>query len=269
MIIYIKAIIFGIVQGITEFLPISSSGHLVVLHNFFDLPIENQLAFDVVLHLATLLAALWFFRHDILILLKSWLKSFIGLRDEYSKISWLIILATIPAAIAGWLFEDMVEFTFRSPVVVVVMLIIVGVLFIVIEKVSLKIKELNSLNWSKALLIGLAQVISLIPGTSRSGITIIAGLSAGLKRGVAVRFSFLLSIPIIFGASIKKVPEIVGTKLVAGEADILITAFIFSFIFGFLTIKYFLRYAERHSLNIFAIYRFILAVIIILLITMS
>ena len=130
--------------------------------------------------------------------------SFKGDSDNMEKLGWYIILATIPAVLTGYFLEDLIESTLRSPIVVAVMLIIVGAIFIIIEKISKKTKELNNLNWKKSLTIGLAQAISLIPGTSRSGITIIAGLGVGLKRDVALKFSFLLSIPIILGASIKK-----------------------------------------------------------------
>ncbi len=260
---YINAIIFGIVQGLTEFLPISSSGHLVIIHKLINLPINNELAFDVVLHLATLIAVLLFFKKDIWLLLKSWLKSFKGEKDDLSKISWLIILGTIPAAIAGYFLDDLVESKFRSPLVVAIMLIVVGILFIIIEKYSKKIQDMNNLNWRKSLVIGIAQAIALIPGTSRSGITIIAGLWSGLKREVAIKFSFLLSIPIILGAVIKKIPQI-NSGFSGDEFGILLVAFIFSFTTGFFTIKYFLRFAKTHTLNIFAIYRFILAGILLL-----
>ncbi len=259
---YIYAIIFGIIQGVTEFLPISSSGHLVILHKFIDLPVKNELAFDVVLHLATLLAVVWFFREDISRLLKSWLKSFTGCRDEFSKLSWLLILATVPAGLAGWLFGDVVEFVLRSPMVVAVMLIVIAALFIVFEKISRKTDELKNLNWKKSLIIGFAQAIALIPGTSRSGITIIAGLAANLKREAAVRFSFLLSIPIIFGASAAKIPQIFRADFIKDELTILVAAFFASFISGLVAIKYFLKFAKRHSLNVFAAYRIALAIII-------
>lgn len=260
---YIYAVIFGIVQGVTEFLPISSSGHLVILHRFISLPVQNELAFDVVLHSATLLAVIWFFREDISRLLKSWLKSFAGYRDEFGKISWLIILATVPAGLAGWLFGDIVEFALRSPMIVAVMLIVIAALFIVFEKVSRKTDELKNLNWKKSLIIGLAQAIALIPGTSRSGITIIAGLATNLKREAAVRFSMLLSIPVIFGASAAKVPQIFKADFSGSELLILIIAFFASFISGIAAIKYFLKFAKGHSLNIFAFYRFALAILII------
>ena len=260
---YIYSAIFGIIQGITEFLPISSSGHLVILHKFITLPIRNELAFDVVLHLATLLAVLWFFRQEVKQLLKSWIRSFSGYNDQFSKISWLIILGTMPAALAGWLFDDFIEVVFRSPLIVAVMLALIGILFIVFEKISRFTKDLEKLTWRQVLLIGLAQAVALIPGTSRSGITIIAGLGAGLKRDAAVRFSFLLSIPVIAGAAIKKIPPAFNLNQSGEELAILIIAFIFSYLSGYLSIKYFLQFAKRHSLNIFAVYRFILAAVIL------
>ncbi|MBA3047404.1 undecaprenyl-diphosphatase UppP [Patescibacteria group bacterium] len=276
---YIYAIVFGIVQGITEFLPISSSGHLVILHKFINLPLQNEMAFDVALHLATLFAVIFFFYSDIKRLFLSWIENLpltpsllkrgnnvdiLKKKDyEYSKISWLIILATIPAGLAGWFFEDIVENSLRSPLVVAVMLIVVGALFIIFEKISKKTDNLKNLNWKKSLIIGLAQAIALIPGTSRSGITIIAGLGAGLKRQAAIRFSFLLSIPVILGASATKIPQIIESGLAINELVILAIAFIASFVSGILAIKYFLRFAEKHSLNTFAFYRFALAVVII------
>lgn len=261
---YINATIFGVIQGITEFLPVSSSGHLVILHKFINLPIKNELAFDVVLHLATFLAIILFFKNDIYRLLASWLKSFTGRGDEFSKISWLIVFATIPAVLAGLFFEELIESTLRSPNIVATMLIAVGALFIFIEKISKKTDKLENLNFGKALIIGIAQAISLIPGTSRSGITIIAGLFTGLKREEAIRFSFLMSAPIIFGASIKKAPQIFNANLIGNDLIILFIAFSTSFITGIFVIKYFLKFAKNHSLNIFAIYRFALAAVIII-----
>lgn len=258
---YIAATIYGIIQGLTEFLPVSSSGHLVLMHEFIPLPTNNNLLFDVVLHLGTLVAILWFFRSDISHLITSWLKSFIGKIDTFGKISWLILLATIPAALAGWFFQGKIE-SVRNPSVVIVMLILVGGLFIIFEKVGRKRDKLANMNWSKALIIGLAQAIALIPGTSRSGITIIAGLGTGLKREEALRFSFLLAVPIIIGANIKKIPEILGAGQNGEEITLLTIGFIFALVSGVLTIKYFLRFAKKHSLFVFAIYRFILAAVV-------
>jgi len=243
------------------------------------MPLQNEMAFDVVLHLATLLAVIFFFYADIKRLLTSWIKNLplttsllrrgnnidvSKIKDyEYYKLSWLIILATIPAGLAGWLFEDILVSKLRSPLVVAVMLVAVGLFFIVFEKISRKTDDLKNLNWKKSLIIGISQAIALIPGTSRSGITIIAGLGAGLKRQAAIRFSFILSAPIIFGANVKKIPQIIEANLAVNEFMILAIAFIASFVSGILAIKYFLRFAEKHSLNVFAFYRFALAVLII------
>lgn len=275
MIVYLNAIIFGVVQGITEFLPVSSSGHLVILHKFISLPVKNDLAFDVVLHFATLLAVVWFFRADIAKLFIGFFQSFkrfskrgsVSSADAdslYGKLSWFLLLATVPAALAGVFLEDLIEYVFRSPVVVAVMLVAVGALFIIFEKISRKTDKLADLNWKTSLFIGLAQALALIPGTSRSGITIIAGLGAGLKREAAIRFSFLLSIPVIFGASVMKIPPMFNTRIADNEISVLAIAFIASFITGLLAIKYFLRFARSHSLNVFAYYRFALAVLIII-----
>jgi len=260
---YVVAIFFGIIQGLTEFLPVSSSGHLIILHEIFKLPIENEMAFDVVLHFATLLAVLFFFRKDIYHLIKSWFGSLFGRKDEYSRISWFIIIGTIPAALAGWFFDDIIENSLRSPFVVVAMLIIVGILFIIFEKFSKFVKEFKDMNWKNSIVIGLAQAIALVPGTSRSGITIIAGIGSGLKREVAIRFSFLLSIPIIFGAVIKKTPQIISDNLSVNDYSVLLIAFLSAFVSGILAIKYFLLFSKKHSLNVFAIYRFVLAGVII------
>lgn len=261
---YISAAIFGLVQGVTEFLPISSSGHLVVLHKFIDLPINNEIAFDVFLHLATLFAVLLFFRKDIFLLIKSWFSGIKSEKSDLSRLSWCLILGTIPAVVVGLLFGGYIEKKLHSPTVVSVMLIVVGVLFIVFEKIGKQNADLDKMNFKKALLIGSAQALALVPGTSRSGITIIAGLYTGLKREAAIKFSFLLSILVIAGASIKEIPEIISFNCGINEMFILITAFIFSFFSGVLTIKYFLRFSRNHSLSTFAFYRFILAVIILL-----
>ncbi len=265
MVNYLIAAIYGIVQGITEFLPISSSGHLVIMHEFIPLPLENELLFDVALHLATLLAVVWFFRKDIHKMLKSWLLSFSGHHDAYSKLSWLIILATVPAVLAGWQLEAIITHL-RRPSVVIIMLIVVGALLILIERISRQTDELKKLNWRKALVVGLAQAFAFIPGTSRSAITIIAGMGTGLKREAALRFSFLLSIPIILGANLKKIPLLYNYGLDAGEWLVLIIAFSLSLISGFLVIKYFLQYAQKNSLVPFAIYRLALAISLIFII---
>lgn len=264
MINYFNAIIFGFVQGVTEFLPVSSSGHLVLLHKIIELPIKNEIAFDVSLHFATFLAILFFFYKDLWRIFIAWLKSFKDGSNNDSRLAWYIVLATIPAGILGLLFNDVIENTLRSPLVVVVMLIVVGLLFIFVERVGKKTLELNSLNWQKSLGIGLSQAIALIPGTSRSGITIIAGLFTGLKREDALRFSFLISLPIILGASLKEIPLLFSGNFSFDEFMIIAIAFFSTLIFGIITISFFLRFVKNNSLNIFAWYRFFLAVLILI-----
>lgn len=262
---FIKAIIFGLVQGVTEFLPVSSSGHLVLLHKIFSLSAVNDLTFDVVLHFATFLAVFWYFRQDIWRLMKSWWLSLSGKNDEYSRLAWFVLIATIPGALAGHFWESQVENYFRSPLLVALMLVLVGLLFIIFEKFAAQTDNLDKLDWKKSLLIGCSQAIALIPGTSRSGITIISGLALKLKRGAAVRFSFLLSIPIIFGATITKAPDLIRADLHLNDYGLLILAFLSAFIAGLIAIKFFIKFAQNHKLNIFAYYRFLLAAIIVLL----
>ena len=265
MIDYLIAILFGMIQGITEFLPVSSSGHLLITHKFLNLPINNELAFDVVLHFATFLAVFFYFLKDIIKILKSWVKSFSGKIDENASLGWQIILATIPAAAAGYFLEDIIENKLRSVFIVALMLFVVAILFVIFEKIKNKQKNISDINWKEALIVGFAQSIALIPGTSRSGITIIAGLGIGLKREAAVRFSFLLSLPIILGASIKKIPQLFEAGLNNYELSILFVAFFASFIAGWFTIKYFLRFVKKYSLISFAWYRMALAIIVLLL----
>ncbi len=261
------SIIFGIVQGLTEFLPVSSSGHLVILHHFLDFNIADSLGFDVALHLGTLFALFIFFWSDIIRLVKAF---FISLakwnfkEDVDQRLAWLIFLATIPAAIAGYFLENMVETVFRSVNVVVIALIVGALLFFLFEKLGKKTVKIDKLGWKGALVIGLAQVLALIPGISRSGITIIAGLGFNLKREEAARFSFLMAMPIIFGAALKKTLDLISQGL-NGELLIFVIGFSVSLIFGYFCVKYFLRYLKNNSLNVFGIYRILLAFIIILL----
>lgn len=266
---YLSAIIFGIVQGVTEFLPVSSSGHLLVLHRLMVLPVKDEVAFDVVLHLATFVAVLWFFRKDVAALAWRWLRSFKRLPGSLTDLSWLIVFATLPAGLAGLLWEDAIETTFRSPLLVALMLILVGVLFIVVERTSKQSQELDQLTFRQAMVIGLSQALALVPGTSRSGITTISGMALNLKRTAAIRFSFLLSLPIIAGAALKKVPYLFEADLQAHEWAVTGTAFAVAVISGWLAIALLLRFTQKHSLRAFAYYRFALAAIILLLIAFS
>lgn len=260
---YFLAGMFGAIQGVTEFLPVSSSGHLIIFHKLTGLSLVDDVAFDVILHLSTLFAVVYFFRKDILKMIKAWFLTFFGKKSKDGFLSWMIILATIPAAIFGLTFENYIENNFRSIFIVVFMLVLVGILFILVENYSKKNKSIELINSKSAVLIGFAQAIALIPGTSRSGITIVAGLMLGLNREAAIKFSFLMSIPIILGANLNKIPKIFASGIPFDQLYVTLIAFIFSFLFGVLTIKYFLKYSNQHSLKVFAYYRFILAFILL------
>lgn len=264
MLNYFNAIIFGFAQGITEFLPVSSSGHLIILHKLISLPLNNEITFDVALHFATFLAIFLYFYKDIWRLASAWVYSFKSGKSDDSRLAWQIIIGTIPAGLAGVFFEDIIENILRSPLVIVFMLILVGILFIIFEKISKQNLELKNLNLQKTLVIGCAQALALIPGTSRSGITIIAGLGTGLKREQALRFSFLLSLPVILGASITKIPLVFSDNIGSQELLTLLIAFASAFIFGMFAISFLMRYLKNNSLKVFAWYRFALAALILI-----
>jgi undecaprenyl-diphosphatase len=269
---YLLAMILGIIQGLTEFLPISSSGHLIFLHDLFNLGNIDNLTFDVALHWGTLLALMAYFYKDIIRYLLAFLKSLTNWQVKQNldqKIAWLILLSMFPAAAAGLFFEDVITEIFRSSLSVAVVLILVSFTFFVAEKYSSQLKDLASLNWEKALLIGCAQALALIPGVSRSGITIVAGLGLNLKREAAARISFLMSIPIVFAAGLKKIYDL-SQQAVSSQDIILMVIGLFSAaLVGYFCLKYFLRFVQKNSLNIFAVYRIILGIIVVVLILVA
>lgn len=262
---YILSILAGVVQGLTEFLPVSSSGHLVLFHEILNFKLPSDLAFDVMLHLGTFLALGLFFYQEIWRIIKGFISSLTNwdLKNNFDqRLAWLIIVGTIPAATIGFFFEDLLTGYFRRPVSVAMMLILVAGLIWLFEKYSSKLKQIKNLNWRDALIIGGAQVLALIPGASRSGITIVAGLGIGLTRAEAARYSFLLSAPIIFGAGMKK--TIFLSHLAGVNWPVLIIGLLTATVVGYLTIKYFLRYLANHSLNIFVWYRLTIGVLALL-----
>jgi len=263
MLDYLFTILIGFIQGVTEFLPISSSGHLVIFHEYIGLPISNELAFDVMLHLATLLAVVLYFRKEIKLLALAWFNSLRGQGSRDSQIAWLLLISAIPAALAGAFFENIIEFYLRSTLTVVIMLIIGAVLFILAERTGKRALEIRQLGFWQAIMIGLAQALALVPGTSRSGITIIAGLFIGLKREAAVKFSFLMSIPIIFGAGMKNFAALDFGNMASNELYIMAVASLAAFASGYLAIKYLLKFIKNNSFFVFALYRVILAAIVI------
>jgi len=266
--LYLYSIFAGLIQGLTEFLPISSSGHLIIFHEFWNFKLTDTVAFDVALHLGTALAAIVYFRRRIFLYFNTFFGYFLkpsqrqSFTTELREIR-LLIIGFIPAGIIGFVFESIVEDKLRSPWVVVITLTVVALLFFVVEAFSKQIKDWVQLSKKQSLLVGLAQAIALIPGVSRSGITIIAGLGLGLKRQSAAEFSFLISLPVILGAAVYKLLFWTSSINMRSELPSFVIGFIVSALIGFVAIKFFLVYLNKHSLKVFAWYRLLLAVILV------
>ena len=263
----LQSIVLGIIQGLGEFLPISSSGHLVVLPKIFGWE-DQGLAFDVALHFGTLLAILIYFYDDWKkIISKSYFlkelsRIFIDRKREFFKLDKLkqddlviIGIATVPGALAGLFLEDYAATIFRNPFLVGFALIFGAMILFYSDKAGKKKLEIKDITLKIALVIGLFQMLAIVPGMSRSGMTISAALLLGLSRTSAARFSFLLATPIVFGATIKEF----STFMEAGMDINLIVGVLSAFGSGYLAIKYMLKYLEKQNYNIFVVYRIILA----------
>jgi undecaprenyl-diphosphatase len=265
----IQAIVLGIVQGLTEFLPVSSSGHLIVvpyLLGWHD-PFIDSLAFSVMLHIATLLALLIYFRNDWLRLIPAGLAAIRdrSLRDDPDRrLAWLLVVATIPAVIVGVALNDPIENAFREARLVAVTLVIGAAILFLADRLGSKTRQVESISFPLALGIGAAQALALVPGVSRSGISISAGLFAGLDRESAARFAFLMATPITAGAGLWEL-----RKVLTGEAGVdlpivpLLAGMVAALIAGLLAITVLLRYLRTHGLGIFVVYRLGLAALVV------
>lgn len=268
----LQAVILAIIQGIAEFLPISSSAHLALAPWLFGWR-DQGLAFDVALHIGTLLAVLIYFFRDWLQILGQAAGVSVGndlqLRDN-PRLLWLLVAGTIPAGLAGLALEDLVETTLRSPVIIGVMLISVALLMGYAEKATRHHKSIAHVSLADALLVGTAQALALVPGTSRSGITMTAALFRGLDRATAARFSFLLSTPITAAAAAKKVYDLSKGGGVPPELQVPLTVgIVVSALTGCVVIAWLLRYLRRFSFRPFIVYRLIFGVIILVLALLS
>lgn len=262
-----QAFILGIVQGLTEFLPISSSAHLILFPWLFGWThtLVDTLSFDVALHAGTLVAILWYFRKAWIGLAKSFFRilSRRSAKDAEERLLVYIILATIPAALAGFFLERVVEENFRNPLLISLPLIVVSFLMIYAERRPSSLLSLTKMTLKNSFTIGVAQAIALLPGVSRSGITITTGLLQGYEREAATRFSFLLSTPAIAGAATLHLGHLFsGTGLQDGY--IFAIGFLSSAGSGYLAIAFLMQYLRKHTLNVFAGYRLMLAAFIIL-----
>jgi undecaprenyl-diphosphatase len=259
-----QAIIFGAVQGLTEFLPISSTAHLILLPWFLGWP-DPGLSFDVALHLGTLVALLIYFRAEWYALISSALGILRGeTKSQDARMAMLIVAATIPGAVAGALFEHKVEDAFRSPALIAVMLIVMALVLLVAEFVGSRKKSINEISWGDAITVGLAQAAAIVPGVSRSGSTITAGLFLSMKRNAAAQFSFYLSAPIIAGAVAKKMIDIARSGADGDQMMAVVVGIVSSAIVGYLAIAFLMRYLQTHNTYLFVIYRIALGIVVLL-----
>lgn len=278
MIEILKAIVYGIVEGITEWLPVSSTGHLILVEqlipfkgvseNFFDM-------FDVVIQLGAILAVVILFWNKIwpFALTKKERKGQTGIASYFKKDIWAlwfkILVSTIPAAVIGLLFDDLFNALFYNPTCVALALIVFGIAFIIIERWhkgrTFKINSLSEITYKTALLIGVFQVMAAIfPGTSRSGATIVGALLIGVSRTVAAEYTFFLAIPVMFGASLLKVVKF-GFSFTALEIGVLITGTFVSFAVSLLAVRFLMEYVKKHDFQLFGWYRIILGAIVLVL----
>lgn len=257
------AILLGAIQGFTEFLPVSSSAHLILARAFFGWELEPEfaLAFDVALHIGTLAAILTFFRTEIIGMVAAVPRLLAPRPDPPVVMARLIAIGTIPVVIVVLLFNDVIEHVLRTPAVAAGALAIGAVFMLIAERVGAQTRSENTLTWSDALLIGVAQSAALIPGMSRSGSTITMGLFLGVRRDAAARFTFLLAIPAMLAAAAKESLALMEMQLPDGMMSLLVVGVVVSALVGYITIKFFLRFLAGNRLDVFAGYRLILATI--------
>jgi undecaprenyl-diphosphatase len=257
----VQVIVLAIVQGLTEFLPISSAGHLVLVPVFLGWP-DQGLAFDVATHLGTLGAVLYYFRHDLWPMTRDALGTLGGgRRTRESDLAWFVVIGTIPAVVAGVLFAGVISSLLRSPLVIATTMAGFGILMWIADVRGGRDRDEEQIGWRDALIIGLAQALALIPGTSRSGITITAALFLGLKRQVAARFSFLLSIPVIVAAIVYELAKLLRDPEPVDWLSLGIAAAVAGVV-AYLTIRGFIALLGHIGLAPFAIYRLFLAAVL-------
>ncbi len=263
------AIILGLVQAITEFLPISSSAHLILARRVLDFQAVDGLTFDVALHIGTLLAVVVYFWGDLRGLTRGFLGS-VGpiarrkrIVDPAQYLAWYVIAACVPAGLVGYFFEKPIEHYFRHPSVIVVTLLLGAFLFLWVERRFRSDGEMQELSLGQAVAIGAAQSLALIPGVSRSGITIVVGMMCGLRRDQAARFSFLMASPLMLAAGAKKSLDLLSAPVSSDQWIVLGVGVVTSAIAGWLVIRFLLDFLRKRGLDVFAYYRIALAIVIL------
>lgn len=269
----LQAALLGVIQGLAEFLPISSSGHLKIFPWFFgwDTP---GLVFDTSLHLGTSLALLLFFYKDFLQIIKGFVAPLsFATKEESSyqrRLAGYIIIGMLPAGLIGLKFDTVLENLFPEPLgsthalTIALLLTVFGLILWGVDKINTRNYDLTQMNWQRALLVGIFQILALFPGVSRSGITMTAGMLSGVAREHAARFSFLVGAPLTFAAGIFKLKDLAHIAMTGETIAYFVVGFLASAVSGYLCIKYFLKFLQSHSVAVFTIYRILFAVVIVM-----
>ncbi len=259
----LAAALLGVVQGLTEFLPVSSSAHLILARAFFGWDADAfGLPFDVACHLGTLLAVVVFFSRDLSAMVRAVPRAFTARPGTDGRRIWLIAVGTIPVVIVGGLiWNDAIKDATRTPLVAACMLVVGAVLLLVVERLGTRGAGEEALTPAGAFVVGAAQAAALVPGVSRSGATIAAGMALGLRREVAARFTFLLSVPAILAAAVEEGLKLRDTPFGAAEMQLFAVGMATSAVVGYMTVKYFLKFLATHRLDVFAWYRLALALV--------
>lgn len=263
---WLEALVLGIVQGLTEFLPVSSSAHQSIVGQFFG-GRDPGAAFTAVTQLGTEAAVIIFFRHDIWLIIRNWVGSLTGRvprNDPEARMGWLVILGSIPIVLLGLAFQNAIDSTLRNLWITAAMLGGFGIVIGIIDRLARNVRPLESLTWSHGIIYGLAQCLALIPGVSRSGATITAGLALGYKREAAARYSFLLAIPAVVGSGLFKLNDIATDPAPPAWGPIVL-ATVVSFVIGYAVIAWLLRYISTHDFLPFVIYRIAAAIVVVVL----
>jgi undecaprenyl-diphosphatase len=274
----LQALVLGLIQGFTEFIPISSSAHLIIVPWLFKWD-EPSLSFDIALHLGTLISLIAVFARDWVRLIRAGISSIIERKigpDPDRRLAWLVLIACLPGGLAGLLFESKIEELFHQPdtpisstamIAMAVIIVLLGMILFIVERAAKHRRSLNHLTLKDSLIVGFSQALAIFPGVSRSGSAITGGLSAGLRREDAARFSFLLAAPLIAGAGLLSIRDVYDRIMAGAMADTEILLFTLGFLAaalsGYLCIKFLLRFLQRNSTDVFVYYRWSLAVIIV------
>lgn len=267
------ALILGIVQGLTEFLPISSSGHLILVPWLFGWEwsfahTDLNKTFDVALHFGTFVAVLAYFWRQVISILRCWFRSIAKRRIDNAeeRLAWLLLISTIPAGLVGVAFESFVEDQLGKPYLICIMMFVFAIVMWAADRYSRLDKTISDLRWPGALGIGVAQALALAPGVSRSGITMVTGLFIGFDREAAARYSFLLSVPVVGGAALVKAMELAKDGMPHGMAVPFVVGMAAAAASGFAAIWFLLGYLRRHTFRIFVVYRLVVATALLIVI---